>query len=168
MGGPLLGGTALNGGAHWGGPSGCQWPRRPAGPRRCGALSVRGAPPFKVRGGPKSPASVLARLGPKTIEDRGGHLSASSLLLLFPVPVPSLSSPPHPAFASSRSSLPLFRPAPGLSISALGCLCLAFSQTVHCTGKRSSNNPNSKRLGGCHGATPRQLTANDSEDGIRH
>jgi len=165
MGGPLLGGTALNGGAHWGGPSGCQWPRRPAGPRRCGALSVRGAPPFKVRGGPKSPASVLARLGPKTIEDRGGHLSASSLLLLFPVPVPSLSSPlPIPRLLRREArcrSFALLRVYQSLP-------CLAFSQTVHCTGKRSSNNPNSKRLGGCHGATPRQLTANDSEDGIRH
>lgn len=58
MGGPLLGGTALNGGAHWG----TLWLplAQGTGPRRRGALSVRGAPPPSPQ---KSPASVLARLG---------------------------------------------------------------------------------------------------------
>lgn len=58
IGGPLLGGTALNGGAHWG----TLWLplAQGTGPRRRGALSVRGAPPPSPQ---KSPASVLARLG---------------------------------------------------------------------------------------------------------
>lgn len=91
-GGPLLGGTALNGGAHWG--TLCLPLAQGTGPRRRGALSVRGAPPLPPLPPQKSPVSVLARRGrevPKGIECT--YLVPFSSFSIFHLPFSPLQIP---------------------------------------------------------------------------
>lgn len=82
IGGPLLGGTALNGGAHWG----TLWLplAQGTGPRRRGALSVRGAPPPLS---PKVPGLCFGATREVPMERKREHLSASSLFSIFQFPV---------------------------------------------------------------------------------
>lgn len=119
-GGPLLGGTALNGGAHWG--TLCLPLAQGTGPRRRGALSVRGTPPLPPLPPPKSPVSVLARREGGAKRNRV-HLSRP-FFFIFHFPSPFFS-PPDPAFASSVKLAVALSPCSGSkSISCPG-LCLS-------------------------------------------
>lgn len=144
-GGPLLGGTALKGWSALGKLGTLCLPlAQGTGPPRRGALSVRGAPPSP----PKSPASVVARLG-RCPEESRALISSLFFIFHFPFSIPLLS-PPHPAFASLVKLAAALSPCSGSkSISCPGLSPLEVLRVV------SSNNPNSTRPG----RVPRQLYA---------